>query len=167
MPPSMRRRAAIESITADIDDSVLKSPRDGRVQYRVAQPGEVLAAGGRVLNMVDLERRLHDLLPADRSRPAASPIGARFASCSMPRPQYVIPAKATFVADVAQFTPEDGRDGGGAPEADVPHQGADRPGAAARQHIRASEDRSARHGLRQARSDMPSGPPICRSSCRQ
>ncbi len=30
------------------------SPRDGRVQYRVAQSGEVLSAGGRVLNLVDL-----------------------------------------------------------------------------------------------------------------
>jgi HlyD family secretion protein len=47
-------RAAIETITADINDSTLTSPRDGRVQFRVAQPGEVLAAGGRVLNLVDL-----------------------------------------------------------------------------------------------------------------
>lgn len=31
-------------------DSTLKSPRAGRVQFRVAEPGEVLAAGGRVLN---------------------------------------------------------------------------------------------------------------------
>ena len=42
-------RAAIEAATAtiaridaDIKDSQLKAPRDGRVQYRVAQPGEVL-----------------------------------------------------------------------------------------------------------------------------
>ena len=47
-------KAAIESINADLNDSVLKAPRDGRVQYRVSQPGEVLAGGGRVLNMVDL-----------------------------------------------------------------------------------------------------------------
>jgi HlyD family secretion protein len=47
-------RATIERLQADIDDSVLRSPRDGRVQYRVAQPGEVLSAGGRVLNLVDL-----------------------------------------------------------------------------------------------------------------
>ena len=53
-PRSTPRRPTIERIQADIDDSALKAPRDGRVQYRVAQPGEVLAAGGRVLNMVDL-----------------------------------------------------------------------------------------------------------------
>ncbi|MDY0186281.1 MAG: biotin/lipoyl-binding protein, partial [Desulfuromonadaceae bacterium] len=47
-------RATVERITADIKDSSLKSPRDGRVQYRIAQPGEVLGAGGRVLNLVDL-----------------------------------------------------------------------------------------------------------------
>jgi len=63
--------ATVERIQADINDSSLRSPRDGRVQFRVAQPGEVLGAGGRVLNMVDPcvehgrpQRRLHDLLPA-------------------------------------------------------------------------------------------------------
>lgn len=45
-------RATIERIQADIDDSILRSPRDGRVQYRVAEPGEVLNAGGVVLNLV-------------------------------------------------------------------------------------------------------------------
>ncbi|MCG6528253.1 hemolysin D, partial [Vibrio parahaemolyticus] len=47
-------QATERRILADIDDSELKAPRDGRIQYRVAEPGEVLDAGGRVLNMVDL-----------------------------------------------------------------------------------------------------------------
>lgn len=46
--------AEITRIKADIDDSVLKAPLDGRVQYRVAEPGEVLSEGGRAINMVDL-----------------------------------------------------------------------------------------------------------------
>src|SRR5690606_8940147 len=46
--------ATLQRIQSEIDDSQLKAPRDGRVQFRVAQPGEVLGAGGRVLNMVDL-----------------------------------------------------------------------------------------------------------------
>ncbi|MEA7538866.1 hypothetical protein ONQ62_28055, partial [Salmonella enterica subsp. enterica serovar Virginia] len=41
-------QATERRIVADIDDSELKAPRDGRVQYRVAEPGEVLSAGGRV-----------------------------------------------------------------------------------------------------------------------
>ncbi|MGY3031583.1 HlyD family secretion protein [Bradyrhizobium sp. USDA 4354] len=98
-------KAAIESINADLDDSVLKAPRDGRVQYRVSQPGEVLAAGGRVLNMVDLgDVYMTFFLPtADAGRVA---IGAEVRLVLDAIPQYVIPAKATFVADVAQFTPK-------------------------------------------------------------
>ena len=40
-------QATIERIQADIDDSVLKAPRDGRVQFRVTQAGEVLPAGAK------------------------------------------------------------------------------------------------------------------------
>ncbi len=47
-------KAAIASIEADINDATLRAPKPGRVQYRVAQPGEVLSAGGRVLNLVDV-----------------------------------------------------------------------------------------------------------------
>ncbi|MGZ0080529.1 HlyD family secretion protein [Methylomonas sp. YC3] len=47
-------KATVVRLQADIDDSELKAPRDVRVQYRIAEPGEVLAAGGRVLNTVDL-----------------------------------------------------------------------------------------------------------------
>ncbi|BAR55265.1 HlyD family secretion protein [Bradyrhizobium diazoefficiens] len=98
-------KAAIESINADLNDSVLKAPREGRVQYRVSQPGEVLAAGGRVLNMVDLgDVYMTFFLPtADAGRVA---IGSEVRLVLDAIPQYVIPAKATFVADVAQFTPK-------------------------------------------------------------
>jgi HlyD family secretion protein len=46
--------AMLERIQVELDDNVLTSPRDGRVQYRTARPGEVLSPGGVVLNMVDL-----------------------------------------------------------------------------------------------------------------
>jgi HlyD family secretion protein len=98
-------KAAIESIAADLNDSVLKAPRDGRVQYRVAQPGEVLAAGGRVLNMVDLgDVYMTFFLPTAEAGRVA--IGSEVHLVLDAAPQYVIPAKATFVADVAQFTPK-------------------------------------------------------------
>ncbi len=98
-------RAAVESITADINDSTLRSPRDGRVQYRVAQPGEVLPAGGRVLNLVDLgDVYMTFFLPtADVGQ---VPIGAEVRLVLDAAPQYVVPAKVTFVSDVAQFTPK-------------------------------------------------------------
>jgi HlyD family secretion protein len=98
-------RAAIESIKADINDSTLKAPRDGRVQFRVAQPGEVLAAGGRVLNLVDLgDVYMTFFLPTAQAGRVA--IGADVRIVLDAAPQYVIPATASFVASVAQFTPK-------------------------------------------------------------
>ena len=46
--------AEAERIKAEIKDSVLKAPIRGRVQNRLAEPGEVLPAGGKVLALVDL-----------------------------------------------------------------------------------------------------------------
>jgi len=98
-------QAKIESIQSDIDDSTLKAPRDGRVQYRVSQPGEVLPAGGKVLNMVDLgDVYMTFFLPTDWA--GRIQIGAEARIVLDAAPQFVIPAKVTFVADVAQFTPK-------------------------------------------------------------
>jgi HlyD family secretion protein len=98
-------RANIQRIQADIDDSELKSPRAGRVQYRVAEPGEVVAAGGRVLNLVDLsDVYMTFYLPTATA--GRIPQGADVHLVLDAFSQYVLPAKATFVADVAQFTPK-------------------------------------------------------------
>jgi HlyD family secretion protein len=98
-------RAAIERIQAELDDSVLKAPRDGRVQYRVAQPGEVLGAGGRVLSLLDLgDVSMTFFLPTAAAGRVA--IGSEVRLVLDAAPQYVIPAKVSFVADVAQFTPK-------------------------------------------------------------
>jgi HlyD family secretion protein len=97
--------AAIEAIRADIDDSTLRAPRDGRVQYRVAQPGEVLAAGGRVLNMVDLgDVYMTFFLPTAEAGRVAMGSEVRLVLDAVP--QWVVPATVRFVADVAQFTPK-------------------------------------------------------------
>ena len=97
--------ATIERIQADIDDNALKAPRDGRVQYRVAQPGEVLGVGGKVLNMVDLaDVYMTFFLPTEAAGRLA--IGDDVRIVLDTAPDYVIPARVTFVADVAQFTPK-------------------------------------------------------------
>ncbi|WP_422932139.1 HlyD family secretion protein [Singulisphaera sp. PoT] len=97
--------ARIERIRAELEDCVLKAPRDGRVQYRIAQPGEVLGAGGNVLNLVDLtDVYMTFFLPeasAGRVR-----MGTEVHIVLDAYPQYVVPAGVSFVADVAQFTPK-------------------------------------------------------------
>jgi HlyD family secretion protein len=98
-------RAAVERIQADILDSSLKAPRDGRVQYRVAQPGEVVGPGGRVLSLVDLgDVYMTFFLPTAVAGKVALGTEVRLILDAVP--QYVIPAKVSFVADVAQFTPK-------------------------------------------------------------
>ena len=98
-------RATIQRIKADLDDSVLKSPRDGRVQYRVAEPGEVISAGQAVLNMVDLtDVYMTFFLPTDQAGKVAFGSEARIVLDAAP--QFVIPATISFVSDVAQFTPK-------------------------------------------------------------
>jgi HlyD family secretion protein len=98
-------QAKIDRLQVDINDCTLKAPRDGRVQYRIAQPGEVLPAGGKVLNMVDLgDVYMTFFLPTEWSGQVQ--IGAEARIVLDAAPQFVIPAKVTFVADVAQFTPK-------------------------------------------------------------
>lgn len=98
-------KANVERIQSDIKDSALKSPRDGRVQYRVAQPGEVVGAGGRVISLVDLsDVYMTFFLPTSEAGKLA--MGSEVRLILDAAPQYVIPAKVSFVADVAQFTPK-------------------------------------------------------------
>ncbi|HTS54039.1 MAG TPA: HlyD family efflux transporter periplasmic adaptor subunit [Burkholderiales bacterium] len=98
-------QATAERIKADLDDSVLKAPRAGRIQYRLAEPGEVLPAGGKVVSMLDLsDVYMTVFLPEITAGRLA--IGAPARIVLDLAPQYVIPAKVSFVAAEAQFTPK-------------------------------------------------------------
>lgn len=98
-------RATIERIDADVRDSDLRAPAGGRVQYRIAQPGEVVAGGGRVLNLVNLsDVYMTFFLPETVAGRVG--LGSDVRIVLDAAPDLVIPAKVSFVADVAQFTPK-------------------------------------------------------------
>jgi len=98
-------QATVSRIDADIADSELRAPRAGRVQYRVTQPGEVLGAGGKVLNMVDLaDVYMTFFLPEQAAGRVA--LGQDVRIILDAAPEYVIPATVSFVASTAQFTPK-------------------------------------------------------------
>lgn len=98
-------QANLERIQADMGDTILKAPRDGRIQYLVAQPGEIVGAGGRILNMVDLgDVYMTFFLPTAAAGKIA--VGSEVRIVLDAAPQHVIPARISFVADVAQFTPK-------------------------------------------------------------
>lgn len=98
-------RATVQRIMADIRDSDLRAPRSGRIQYRVAQPGEVVGAGGRVLTMLDLsDVSMVFFLPETVAGRVA--LGSEVRIVLDALAGRVIPARVSFVADVAQFTPK-------------------------------------------------------------
>lgn len=98
-------QASIRQIQADIDDSTLTAPVDGRIQYRIAQLGEVLPSGGKVLNLVNLsDVYLTFFLPETIAGKVA--IGDEVRLVLDALPEKPISAKISFVSSVAQFTPK-------------------------------------------------------------
>jgi HlyD family secretion protein len=95
--------AAIARIEADISDSQLTAPRGGRV--RIAQPGEVMAVGGKLLNMVDLtDVYMTFFLPETVVGRVA--MGEEVRIILDANPDYALPASISYVASTAQFTPK-------------------------------------------------------------
>jgi HlyD family secretion protein len=105
-------RAAIDAAIADADrlrvdisEAILVAPRRGRIQYRLAEKGEVLPAGGRVLDMIDLtDVYMLFYLPEDQAGKAIFGAEARLVFDALP--DVVIPATVYYVAAEAQFTPK-------------------------------------------------------------
>ena len=97
--------ADVERLQSILVDLVLVSPRSGRVQYRLARAGEVVAPGQRILTILDLNDVYMTIyLPADDAGKLT--LGDEARVIADPIPQYVIPATISFVATDAQFTPK-------------------------------------------------------------
>jgi len=98
--------AKIEKVKADIADTLLKSPRDGRVEYRLVEPGEVIPAGGNVVTLLDIsDVYMTFFLPTNEA--SKVPIGGDARIVLDARPELAIPAKVSFVSPSAQFTPKE------------------------------------------------------------
>jgi HlyD family secretion protein len=95
----------VELYKVNITDNTLVAPREGRIQYRIANIGEVLPAGGRVFTMLDVAYVYMDVyLPTAEAGKVK--IGADARIVLDARPDLAIPAKASFIATQAQFTPK-------------------------------------------------------------
>ena len=99
-------QAEIDRLNVLIEDNVLKAPMSGRVQYRLAEPGEVLSAGSRVVTILDLENVYMTIfLPAKDIGKIIVGSEARIVLDALP--DVVIPAKVSFISSEAQFTPRE------------------------------------------------------------
>jgi HlyD family secretion protein len=104
----MALRAAghdVELLNVHIADNTLVAPRDGRIEYRIANVGEVLSVGGKVFTMLDTGYVYMDVyLPTLVVGQVKIGDEARIVLDAYPdRP---IPAKVSFIASQAQFTPK-------------------------------------------------------------
>jgi HlyD family secretion protein len=97
-------RADAKTIQTRIDDATLRSPVTGRVLYRLAEVGEVLAPGGKVLTLVNLEDVYMELfLPSEQA--AAVKVGAE-GRITVDYDKRAIAGFVSFVSPEAQFTPK-------------------------------------------------------------
>jgi len=104
--------SGIRAVGADADrlrgmvaDGELTAPREGRVLFRLAEAGEVLGAGGKVLTLLDLSNiYMTVFLPAGTVGKIA--IGAEARLIVEPLPDRAIPGEVSFISSRAQFTPK-------------------------------------------------------------
>ena len=99
------QKAAIARIEVDIKDSTIVAKHDGRIQYRIAQLGEMVGSGAGILNLVDLTDVYMTLFIPEKL------VGkiAQGADCRIVLDAgrgYPIPARISYVSSIAQFTPK-------------------------------------------------------------
>ena len=98
-------QANVNTVQTRIDDATLKSPMLGRVLYRLAQPGEVLAAGGKALTLVNMDDVYMEIfLPSEQA--ARVKVGAEARITVDYIANRAAAGRVTFVSPEAQFTPK-------------------------------------------------------------
>jgi HlyD family secretion protein len=94
------------TVQTRIDDATLVSPVLGRVLYRLAEPGEVLGAGGKALTLVNLEDVYMEIfLPAAEAGQVK--VGAEGRLTVDYEPGRSAIGFVSFVSPEAQFTPKE------------------------------------------------------------
>ena len=98
--------ALVAQLISEIDDSSLRAPLNAIVQLRLAEPGEVLGAGGRVFLLIDpADQYMNVYLPSVLAGRLAVGDEARIVLDALR--EQALPAQVAFVAAKAQFTPKE------------------------------------------------------------
>lgn len=97
--------AQMQRIDTAIADMTLRAPVAGRIEYRVVEPGSVIPSGGRVATLLDIsDVYMTVFLPT--SIAGRLQVGDEARIVLDAAPQFVVPARVSFVAAEAQFTPK-------------------------------------------------------------
>ncbi len=98
-------KAEADRLRSEIQDAVLVSPIRARVETRLSEPGEVLAAGGRVYTLNDLsDVYMYVYLP--EAVTGKVPLGSEARIVLDAAPEYPVRTFVSFVSPMAQFTPK-------------------------------------------------------------
>ena len=94
-----------DRIQVDLDDATIVAPFSGLILYKLAEPGEMISPGGRLFTLVsDDDIYLTVFLPADIAGKLS--VGDSAELLMDARTDIKVPAKVSFVAPEAQFTPK-------------------------------------------------------------
>jgi HlyD family secretion protein len=100
---AMKHNVAYNKVV--IADSTLVAPREARVQYRLVNTGEVVAAGAKIFTLLDLSKVYMTIfLPTEEVGKIALGDEARIVLDALPG--LVVPGNVTFVSPTSQFTPK-------------------------------------------------------------
>jgi HlyD family secretion protein len=98
-------KATADRLRAEIADAVLVAPIRGRIETRLAEPGEVLPAGGRVFSVLDLaDVYMYIFLPEKITGKVRLGSEARIVLDAAQ--EYPVRAVVSYVSPAAQFTPK-------------------------------------------------------------
>ncbi len=92
-------------IQVNIADNTLVAPKDGPIEYRLTNVGEVLPAGGKVFTMLDVTYVYMDIFLPTRTAGRVM-IGDEASIVLDALPTKPIRAKVTFLAATNEFTPK-------------------------------------------------------------
>ncbi|WP_343596172.1 HlyD family efflux transporter periplasmic adaptor subunit [Acinetobacter sp.] len=97
-------QAQIHAADSTQKDMFIRAPKAGRVEYRIAEVGNVLGAGSKVITLLDpTDVSMMVFLPTNMVGKLKVGDEARIILDGL---NAVWPAKVTFIADQAQFTPK-------------------------------------------------------------
>lgn len=97
-------QAQISEASSANDDMFIRSPKAGRVEYRIAEEGSVIASGGKVVSLLDpADVSMNIFLPAAQAGRLKVGGEARIVLDGL---SAVFPAQISFIASEAQFTPK-------------------------------------------------------------
>ncbi len=97
-------QAQVEAATSVNEDMLIRSPKAARVEYKIVEVGNVIAAGNKVVSLLDSEDVfMHIFLP--NAQVSGLQVGDE-ARIVLDGLDMVWPAEISFIASQAQFTPK-------------------------------------------------------------